>query len=363
MIPPRSLPPIAWHPTLLWLVAAIAVLSVPACRVTDVPLWSPAPPSQTEAQEVESVRDIAYYEGPNADPRHRLDLFLPRGQKGYPVLLLVHGGFWLYGDNRCSGLYPAVAECLARQGIGVALPNYRLSPGVKHPEHIRDVARAVAWVHAHIADYGGRPDQLFVAGHSAGGHLAALLGTDETYLRAQGLRGTDITGVIGISGVYRIPEGKMEVTLGGDSPQAFRLSEVAPVRGTTNWSWADWSSGPSLALSVNVFGPAFGNDPQVRADASPVNHVRPGLPPFLILSAEKDLPTLPKMAEEFHQALVEQGCEAEFLRVAGRNHNSIVFRAVEPEDPVARAVRDFIRSHTVNGTTISRGRNHKTASE
>jgi acetyl esterase/lipase len=112
-----------------------------------------------------------------------------------------------------------------------------------------------------------------------------------------------------------------------------------------------------------VFGPAFGNDPQVRADASPVNHVRPGLPPFLILSAEKDLPTLPQMAEEFHQALVEQGCEAEFLRVAGRNHNSIVFRAVEPEDPVARAVRDFIRSHTVNGTTISQGRKHETTSE
>src|SRR5262249_24590568 len=135
------------------------------------------------------------------------------------------------------------------------------------------------------------------------------------------------------------------------------------VRSSTDWSWADWSNGPSIALSVNVFGPAFGNDPQVRADASPLNHVRPGLPPFLILSAEKDLPTLPEMAEEFRPAVVEQGCEAGFLRVAGRNHNSIMFRAVEPEDPVARALRVFIRSHTVGGTTITRGQDRKTPSE
>ena len=103
------------------------------CRVTDVPLWRPAGPPPAAAFQVERVRGLAYYSGPGADAhRHRLDLFLPRGKKDYPVVLLVHGGAWMLGDNRCCGLYSSVGEFLAGQGIGAVLPNYRLSPGVKH---------------------------------------------------------------------------------------------------------------------------------------------------------------------------------------------------------------------------------------
>src|SRR5262249_56357633 len=85
------------------------------------------------------------------------------------------------GDNRCCGLYSAVGEFLARQGIGVVLPNYRLSPEVKHPEHVKDIARAFAWTRAHIAQYGGDPDKIFLAGHSAGAHLVALPSTPRPY--------------------------------------------------------------------------------------------------------------------------------------------------------------------------------------
>ena len=78
--------------------------------------------------------DVAYRTDPQADPfRHCLDLFYPKGKKAYPVLVLVHGGGWMLGDNRCCGLYSSVGQFLASQGIGVVLPNYRLSPGVKHP--------------------------------------------------------------------------------------------------------------------------------------------------------------------------------------------------------------------------------------
>src|SRR5207237_6481418 len=159
--------------------------------------------------------------------RNRLDLYLPKGKKDFPVVFLVHGGAWMLGDNRCCGLYSSVGEFLASQGIGVVLPNYRLSPAVKHPEHVKDVARAFAWARAHIADHGGRPDRLFVAGHSAGGHLVALLATDETYLRAEGLQAADVRGVVAFSGVYRIPPGKMSATLGGATPLAFRFDEMA----------------------------------------------------------------------------------------------------------------------------------------
>jgi acetyl esterase/lipase len=319
----------------------VVLLGLSACRLTDVTLWQAAPPPAGGAFEVEVVRDVAY-SGPGDDVHHHLDLYLPKGQRYFPVVVLVHGGAWLFGDNRCCGLYPAVGEFFARHGVGVVMPNYRLSPGIRHPEHVKDVARAFAWAHAHVAEYGGRPDRLFLAGHSSGGHLVSLLATDESYLQAEGLRTADVRGVISLSGVYVIPTGSFEATWGGESPFSFRLDELTPLRGTDDGKPA---AGAGTPVSLNVFGPVFGDDPRVRAAASPLNHVRPGLPPFLLFSAEKDLPMLPVEAEEFAKALRDQGNEAWLFRVRGRNHNSIMFRAITEEDPVARAMLEFIREH------------------
>jgi acetyl esterase/lipase len=321
--------------------AALLLLGLTGCRVTNLPLWGPAP--SADACAVECIRDVPYYDGPDADPlRHHLDLFLPRGEKDFPVVVLVHGGAWIMGDNRCCGLYSSVGEFLAGQGIGAVLPNYRLSPGVKHPKHVKDVARAVAWTYKHIAEHGGRPDRIFLCGHSAGGHLVALLATDERYLKAEGLPASAIRGVIAVSGVYRIPPGKFDATLGGGSEVAFRFDEVAPLRCARGRPWVTL---PGIPLSLNVFGPAFGNDPRVREDASPLSHVRPGLPPFLLLSAGNDLPTLSGMAEEFCRALRREGCDAQLRYVEDRNHNSILFRAVSVNDPVALAMLEFIGQH------------------
>ena len=326
---------------------AVALMGAPGCRVTDVPLWGPSCPEQAKVFDVQKVTNIAYTSGPDCDlHRHQLDLFLPRGQKEFPVVLLVHGGAWIMGDNHCCGLYSSVGEFLASQGIGVALCNYRLSPGVKHPEHVKDVARAFAWVHNHIAEYGGNTEAIFVAGHSAGGHLVSLLATDETYLKGEGLSARDIKGVISLSGVYRIPTGKFEFTLGGATPRSLNFDEMAPLRGDGGWSLGRQWALPGIPLSLDVFGPSFGNDARVREEASPVKHVRHGLPPFLLLCAENDLPALPEMAEEFHQALRDQGCDSCFLRVKDRNHNSIMFRAIAADDPVARAILEFIRAQT-----------------
>ena len=333
--------------SLRWLVVALVLLSASACRVTDLTLWSP-PRTSDKLCEVEKIRGVTYCSSdPESDPiRHQLDLFLPRGVKDFPVVVFIHGGAWVMADNRCCGLYSSVGEFLASRGIGAVLPNYRLSPGVKHPEHIKDVARAFAWTRQHIGEYGGRADRLFVAGHSAGGHLAALLATDDTYLKAEGLSAADIKGVVAISGVYRIPAGKLDVQVGGTTPLSFRLDEVAPLRGDGVGGPLLLAGGQGIPLSLNVFGPAFGNDPQTRNDASPIAHVRRGLPPFLIVSASRDLPTLGTMADDFHQALQANGCDAQLLRVDGRNHHSIVFMAVEDGDPVGRAMLEFVRRNT-----------------
>ena len=133
-----------------WL--ACSLLALTACRVTDLPLWRPLDPPPVDAYEVSRVRDIAYHDHADADSyRHKLDLFVPKGRKDFPVVVLIHGGAWMVGDNRCCGLYSSIGEYLASQGIGAVLPNYRLTPSVKHPEHIRDAACAFAWTKNHIA--------------------------------------------------------------------------------------------------------------------------------------------------------------------------------------------------------------------
>jgi acetyl esterase/lipase len=319
----------------------VVLLVVPACRGVAVPLDGPSQAPEAR-YDVQRLTDIPYSTEP-ADERwrHQLDLYLPTGVKDFPVVVFIHGGAWMIGDNRCWGLYSSVGEFFASHGVGAVLPNYRVSPGAKHPEHIRDVARAFAWTRAHIAGYGGRADRLFLAGHSAGGHLAALLATDERYLKTVGLSAADIRGVIAVSGVYHIPDGKVDVQLGGTDALSFRFDQVAPFRSDTGAGPMALTAG-GIPLHVNVYGPVFGNNPETRADASPIKHVRRGLPPFLLFRAERDLPTLAGMAEEFHQSLRAHGCDAQFLPVAGRNHNSIMFMAAEPGDPVGRAILDFI---------------------
>jgi acetyl esterase/lipase len=297
----------------------------------DVTLWRPA--NHESGCDVQRIKDVPYCHADDVD-RHRLDMFLPKDRKNYPVVVLVHGGAWCVGDNRCYGLYSSVGEYLASRGIGVVLPNYRLSPHVKHPEHIQDIASAVAWTYRHIRECDGNPEQLFLVGHSAGGHLVALLATDEKYLKAEGLSTDTIRGVVGVSGVYRIAPGKVEATVGG----SFRLDQVFPVRSTTSKA----GGGFGIPLSVNVFGAAFGDVPQERADASPINHVRAGLPRFLLVNAENDLPTLDRIAEDFYQALKTEGCEACRKVFAGRNHSSVFFCAMQPSDPVAQAIEEFV---------------------
>jgi acetyl esterase/lipase len=300
--------------------------------------------------EVDFNKDVAYYDGPNADSkRHKCDVYYPRGGDKCPVVVLVHGGVWMYGDKDSWGLYSAIGKFLARNGIVAVLPNYRLAPWVKHPEHAKDVARAVAWTRKNCGKYGGQADQLFLAGHSAGGHLAALIATDESYLKAEGLKRADLKGVLGISGVYRIPEVNVRLDLKPEGEKSGVIAKVAPVSDLDIYLPLAMSpNGGKSAFDwkVSPFSLVFGDDPKARKQASPIEHVERGLPPFLILYAERDLLTLAPMAEEFGKALKDKGCDAKVCKITGRNHHSIMFNATTLDDPVADAMLEFIRKHT-----------------
>jgi acetyl esterase/lipase len=254
---------------------------------------------------VRVVQDIAYYDGPDADPvKHKLDLYLPEGHKDFPVLLFVHGGAWRHGDKKyLFDVYGKVGRVFAKNGIGTVVTNYRLSPKVQHPKHIEDVARAFAWTHKHIKEYGGRSDQIFVSGHSAGGHLVSLLATDERYLNAEKLGLDQIKGVAPISGVYRVPAGG------------------------------------------RAFASVFGDDEAGRRQASPLTHVNGKHPPFLILYADKDFPTCDRISEEFCKSLKACGCDAASREIKERDHITIITHLGREEDPATQAILEFLARH------------------
>jgi acetyl esterase/lipase len=255
--------------------------------------------AQDAKYEVEKHKNLAYNAAKDADPvRHKLDLYVPKGAKDFPVMMFVHGGAWKSGNK---DLYGPLGETFAKQGIGVAVINYRLTDSkgmVKHPDHIRDVAKAFAWVKANCGKYGGSKDKLFVSGHSAGGHLVALLGTDETYLKAEGCTTRDICGVMAISGVYT----------------------VTPL----------------------VLGDIFGRDEEVCKAASPISHCQGSHPPFLIAYGNKDFPFLDLMAEEFGKKLKECKNEATVMKL-DRDHFSIIIQmGMKADDPLTKAMVEFM---------------------
>ncbi|ROO24533.1 alpha/beta hydrolase [Salinisphaera orenii MK-B5] len=140
--------------------------------------------------------DIAYADG----DRQRLDVYVPdRLAAGAPVVVFFYGGSWQDGDK--AG-YRFVGQALASRGFIAVLPDYRLYPPARFPAFVEDGARAVAWALEHAADYGGDPGHLFVAGHSAGAHIAAMLAADRRYLAAAGASVGDLAGLVGMAGPY-----------------------------------------------------------------------------------------------------------------------------------------------------------------
>jgi acetyl esterase/lipase len=180
-----------------------------------------------------------------ADPRHRLDVYLPDKPSGSPAPLVVfwHGGRWSSGDK---AEYRFVGSALAELGYATMIANYRRYPKVKMAGFMDDAARAALWAMEHAADFEADPRQLYLMGHSAGAHMAALLSLDARYFAALGRAAPRIAGMIGLSGPY----------------------DFLPLR---------------EADVQDMFGP-----PELYPQSQPINFVRRNAPPMLLIHGSKD---------------------------------------------------------------------------
>lgn len=129
------------------------------------------------------IGNVAY--GP--DKEQRMDVFVPAHAVSAPILLMVHGGAWLIGGKDSRGVTENKVDYFLPKGVIFISTNYRLSPKADPLEQAHDVARALAYVQQHAAEWGGDASRIVIMGHSAGAHLVALLASDPAMAREQGV--------------------------------------------------------------------------------------------------------------------------------------------------------------------------------
>lgn len=261
------------------------------------------------AVHASKVKDIPYL--PEADPLQKLDLYLPKPKDtAAPVVVAIHGGGWAIGDKSNRSFVQPKTAWFNHHGFIVASVNYRLSPKVTHPAHIEDVCAAVAWIQKNIAEHGGDPKQLYLLGHSAGAHLAALAAVDRKRLKAAGADPRGIRGAILIDGA------------GYDVPRQMR-------------------TGSPLARVEGMYADAFTLDPEVQRDASPVHKLTAKPPPFLILHV-KNRRDAAAQAEWLEKALEDKGGTVEVVQVYGKTHMTINRDFGRPGDATTKAAATFL---------------------
>lgn len=260
--------------------------------------------------------DLRYAASEGVAPAEQsLDLIAPatvereRGSaaRGLPIVVFVHGGGWQRGEKR--GFLERRAPAFTGAGFLLATINYRLAPAATHPAQIRDTAAALAWLRQHAAQFGGDPDALFVMGHSAGAHLAALVSVDPRWLGEHDLPLSALRGALLLDGASYDVVGRAGDVEGADE-------HIAAV---------------------------FGSDPAVWADASPLNHVAPGrgTPPCLLIVAGKN-PDSGEDAALLSAKLREAGGRADVVTFPDKTHVAISRELGLPGDGPTAAILEFV---------------------
>jgi arylformamidase len=205
----------------------------------------------------------------------------------------VHGGFWCLRTSKEFGF---VARGPVSRGVATVVTNYDLCPRVTIDEIVRQIRAAVAWAHKNAASFGGDPGRIHVAGHSAGGHLVAmLLATD--WEGEYGLPGNVIKGATAISGLYDL------------APFPYTFLQ------------------PKLQLGYDQI---FRN--------SPILNIPDSSAPVLVAYGDNETDEFKRQAEEFLDAWQANGLEVERLILQDKNHYEVIDGFLDAESPLCSAI-------------------------
>ena len=221
-----------------------------------------------------------------------LDVWMPseKADAPRPVLIFYYGGGWVKGR---AAEYGWAARAFASRGFVVVVPDYRKVPQVRFPAFVQDAADAVRWTQDNVAQFGGDPARIAVAGHSAGGYIAAMLTLDPQWLAAAGVRPGTIKAAVGLSGPY----------------------DFYPYTGRAVAAFSAWPK---------------------PAETQPLSFARKDAPPMLLITGTEDTTVRPKNARNLNAKLKGLGAPVEEKEYAGLGHEdvamalSLLFRGKAP---------------------------------
>ncbi|QWT20338.1 alpha/beta hydrolase [Bacillus sp. NP157] len=275
---------------------ALALLGLAGCRAT---FFATINATQTGA-------GVVAHPGIVYDPVHHLalDVYAPPGATNAPVVVYFYGGDWQHGKRQWDRW---MGEALARNGVVAVVPDIRLWPIVPMAGFLADAVQAVGWVHEHIGEFGGAPGDLFLMGHSSGGHIAAMLATDKQWLATVGMQPRDLAGWIGVAGTY----------------------DFLPIDDDADY----------LGM--------FGTSPAAQAASQPVNFVDGDEPPALLLQGEKDTEVYPSEALSMQARYNDAGEAAELKLYPGVGHEGLLlsFGPMKHRASTLADTIDFIHGH------------------
>lgn len=229
-------------------------------------------------------------------------LVFPAERPNGSMLCWMHGGGWTNGYKEMMAF---MAPPLNAAGISFATFSYRMAPSTIFPDGWLDAGRAIAWLHANAERFGADPRRIFIGGHSAGGHYAALLAVREDWQAKVGIPVDGVRGCLTISGIY------------------------------------DFTPGNGMAVRPRFLG-VEGTSSEV--DASPLFNLH-RLPPMLIAHGENDFPHLPVQAKKFEAVLKAKGADVQRLELAGRDHFTSCYAAAEADGPWAQPAIAWMNAH------------------
>ena len=250
-----------------------------------------------------------------ANERQMLDVYAPEKASSLPVVLWIHGGGWQTGDKTSVQQKP---QAFTERGFVFVSTNHRFVTKVAMGEVVRDVAQAVGWVYRNIARHGGDPRRIFIMGHSSGAQLAALVATDDRYLREVGVPFSALRGCVAVDGdTYDIPA----------------IIATAELRQTVH------------GLPLPEFGHRvkFGNDPRLHIDFSAVAHIAKGkgIPPFLVLHIAGQ-PDVTAQARRLGAALKTAEIPVTIFAANESTHNRINADLGKSDDPATIELFRFL---------------------
>lgn len=301
-------------PAIMMVCIGIAV-TAPACAQVKAP-QRPALPKGFVAEY-----DVAYV--PMGDEAQRLDIYFPetRPEKRLPLLIWIHGGGWTGGSKTQM---PYLSQL--PRGYAAASLEYRFSQKAKFPAQIQDCQAAIRWLRANAAKYHLDPARFGVGGASAGGHLAALVGTS--------------------GGKNSFPK------IGGNEDQSDRVQAVCDIFGPANF-WTVIKQAEADTAVKNIFqwnkgdpyskliAARLGEDQAACEAVSPVTYISPDNPPFLILHGDRDTLVPYAQSAELSERLTKAGVACVLQRLPGAGHGGPLFTSPS----VLKLATDFFDKH------------------